>query len=194
MKILWIDTETTGLNPFDHDIISLALIVEIDGEVKDELYLEIQPINWDKITDEALAINKFTKEQLKTFLPPRQALSKVLLFLEKYVNKYKKNKTMEDKFVLVGYNVTFDSAMLSEWCKKLNFKYLGALIDYHKLDIASIVLFLKMHNKIQIDGFKLVKVAEYLNASLDAHNAQSDIRATREIAYKLLERIDIKND
>ena len=192
MKILWIDTETTGLNPFNHDIVSLALIVEIDGEVKDELYLKCQPINWDNVTDEALNINGFTREQLKTFMTPQEALNKTLRFLEKYVNKYKKNKTMEDKFVLAGYNVTFDSAMLSEWCKKLNYKYLGALVDYHKLDIASLVLFLKMHNKIKIDGFKLVNVAEYLQASIQAHDAQSDIRATREIAYKLLDKIEVK--
>jgi len=94
--------------------------------------------------------------------------------------------------VLAGYNVIFDSSMLSEFCKKLGYKYLGALIDYHKIDIASLVLFLKMHNKIKIDGFKLVNVAEYLQASIQAHDAQSDIRATREIAYKLLDKIDIK--
>ncbi|MGD2071868.1 MAG: 3'-5' exonuclease [Candidatus Thorarchaeota archaeon] len=192
MKILWIDTETTGLNPFEHDIVSLALIVEINNEVKDELYLKIQPINWNTINDEALKVNGFTKEELKTFDKPQEALKKVLRFLEKYVDKYKKNKSMEDKFVLAGYNVTFDSAMLAEWCKKLNYKYLGALIDYHKLDIASLILFLKMHNKIQIEGFKLVKVAEYLQASIQSHDAQSDIRATREIAYKLLDKIDIK--
>jgi len=192
MKILWIDTETTGLNPFEHDIVSIALIVEINGEVKDELYLKIQPINPENITDEALKINGFTREELSTFLPPREGLNKILRFLEKYVDKYKKNKTMEDKFVLAGYNVTFDSAMLSEFCKKLGYKYLGALVDYHKIDIASLVLFLKMHNKIKIDGFKLVNVAEYLQASIQAHDAQSDIRATREIAYKLLDKIKVQ--
>lgn len=192
MKILWIDTETIGLNPSKHDIISLALIVEIDGKVQDELYLKCQPIDWDNITDEALKINGFTKEQLKSFITPQEALKKILKFLEKYVDKYKKNKTMKDKFILAGYNVTFDSTMLSEWCQKLNYKYLGALIDYHKLDIASLVLFLKMHNKIKIDGFKLIDVAKYLQASIQAHDAQSDIRATREIAYKLLNKIQIK--
>lgn len=192
MKILWIDTETTGLNPFEHDILSIALIVEINGEVKDELYLKIQPINPNNITDEALKINGFTREELSTFLSPREGLNKILRFLERYVDKYKKNKTMEDKFVLAGYNVTFDSAMLSEFCKKLNYKYLGALVDYHKIDIASLVLFLKMHNKIKMDGYKLVNVAEYLQASIQAHDAQSDIRATREIAYKLLDKIEVK--
>jgi DNA polymerase-3 subunit epsilon len=192
MKILWCDTETSGLNPFEHDILSLALIVEIDGIVKDELYLEIQPINWNTITDEALAINKFTREQLKTFIPPQEALKKVLTFLERYVDKYKKNKTMEDKFVLAGYNIIFDSAMLSEWCKKLGFKYLGALFDYHKIDIASLVLFLKMNNKIQMEGFKLINAAKQMGIEFNAHNSLDDIKTTREIAYKILEKIEVK--
>lgn len=192
MKILWIDTETTGLNPVVNDIISIALIVEIDGEVKDKLYLKIQPINPENVTDEALVINGFKREELSTFTPPKEALNKILKFLERYVYKYKKNKTMEDKFVLAGYNVLFDSLMLSEFCKKLNYKYLGALIDYHKIDVASLVLFLKMNNKIKMEGYKLVNVAKYLNTPIKAHDAESDIEATREIAYKLLNKIEIK--
>lgn len=34
MKILWIDTETTGLDPDKHGIIQLAMIVDIDGQIK----------------------------------------------------------------------------------------------------------------------------------------------------------------
>jgi oligoribonuclease (3'-5' exoribonuclease) len=156
MKILWIDVESSGLNSIEHDILSLALIVEIDGEVKDKLYLEIQPINWDTISDEALKINGFTREQLKTFMEPKVALDKVIYFLAKYIDRYKKDKKMEDKFVMCGYNVRFDSEMFSSWCKKLGYKYIGAFIDYHIIDIASIVLFLKMHGKFNMDGFKLV--------------------------------------
>ena len=192
MKILWCDVESTGLNSVEHDIVSIALIVEIDGEIKDELYLEIQPINWNTISDEALKINGFTIEQLKTFMKPQEALDKIIYFLAKYVDRYKKDKKMEDKFVMSGYNVRFDSEMFCSWCKKLGYKYIGAFIDYHIIDIASLVLFLKMHGKIKMEGFKLVNVASYLNASIDAHNAQSDIRATREIALKLLNKIEVK--
>lgn len=125
-------------------------------------------------------------------MTPQEALQKILRLLEKYVDKYKKNKTMEDKFVLAGYNVIFDSAMLSEFFKKLGYKYYGAFIDYHKLDIASLVLFLKMHNIIDIEGYKLLHVAKYLNIDINAHDAQSDIRSTREVAYQLLDKIKLQ--
>lgn len=192
MKILWCDVETSGLNSIEHDILSIALIAEIDGEIKDSLYFEIQPINWNTVTDEALKINGFTREQLKTFMKPQEALDKIICFLAKYVDRYKKNKTMEDKFVMSGYNVRFDSEMFSSWCKKLGYKYIGAFIDYHILDIASIVLFLKMHGKLQMEGFKLVNVASKLGMVFAAHDAKADIETTRKIAYKLLEKIEVK--
>ena len=43
-KIFYFDTETTGLDPKRHDIIQLAYIVEINGEVKEEGEFKLQPI------------------------------------------------------------------------------------------------------------------------------------------------------
>jgi len=193
MKILWLDCETTGLNPIENDVISLAMIIEINGEVKDKLYLKIKPVNPDKISDEALKINGFTREELQTFTEPKEAHKQIVTFFAKYVDKYKKFKTMEDKLIPAGYNVLFDIQFLSEFFKKVGDNYFGAFIDYHKLDVASLVLFLKMHKKINIKGYKLVDVAEYLQATIQAHNAESDIEVTREIAYKLLDKINIAN-
>ena len=42
---------------------------------------------------------------------------------------------------------------------------------------------------IDITGYKLVDIAQYFSTTILAHDAQSDIRATREIAYKLLDKI-----
>jgi DNA polymerase III epsilon subunit-like protein len=192
MKILWFDVETTGLNSVENDIISLAMIIEIDGIVMEELYLKIQPCNPDNISNEALTINGFKREEFSTFLPPKEAHKQIITFFNKYVDKYKKNKTINDKLIPAGYNVLFDVQFLSEFFKKVGDNYFGSFVDYHKLDVASIVLFLQMHNKIKIEGYKLINVANYLNASINAHDAQSDIRATREVAYKLLEKIEVK--
>ena len=62
MKILWTDTETSGLNSKENDILTLAGIIEIDNEVKEEFYLEIQPFNYDNISKQALEVNKLTLE------------------------------------------------------------------------------------------------------------------------------------
>ncbi len=193
MKVLWFDVETTGLDPKLNDIVSIAMLIEIDGQVKEELYLKIQPTNWNNISEEALKVNGFTLETLKTFMPPKEAHKQIVAFFSKYVDKYKKNKTSEDKLTPSGYNVLFDISFLGEFFKKCGDNYFGAFVDYHKLDIASIVLFLKLNKKIDLQGFKLLDVANYLQADIVAHDALSDIRATREIAYKLINKIEFKN-
>jgi hypothetical protein len=91
-----------------------------------------------------------------------------------------------------GYNVRLVSVMFSSWCNKLVFKYIGAFIDYHIIDIASLVLFLKMHGKIKMEGFKLVNFLSKLGMEFAAHKANEDIKITREIAIKLLEKIEVK--
>ena len=49
MKILWLDTETTGLNTDKCDLIQLAGIVIIDGEEKERFNFYCQPVNWENI-------------------------------------------------------------------------------------------------------------------------------------------------
>jgi len=108
------DTETTGLDYKVHDIVTLAMLIEIDGEIADSLELRIQPINWDDISEEALKVNGFTREQLKTFDPPKVAHAKLIKFLSRYVNRYNR----ADKYQPAGYNVGFDVGFLGEFLKK----------------------------------------------------------------------------
>jgi DNA polymerase III epsilon subunit-like protein len=191
MKILWFDCETTGLDPKLNDIVTLSMIIDIDGKIVDRLDLKMQPKNWDAISPEALKINGLTIEQLKTFEAPSVAHAKIKAFFGKYVDQFKKNKTIDDKLIPAGYNVLFDIQFLAELFVKQGDKYFGAWVDYHKLDIASIVLFLKMHNVLDIPGFKLVEVAKALGIEFAAHDAAADIETTRTVALRLLEKIKV---
>ena len=58
-KILWIDTETTGLSAKDNGLTEVACIVEIDGVIKDKLLVKINPFTYSKnvvVEDEALKL------------------------------------------------------------------------------------------------------------------------------------------
>lgn len=183
MKILWFDTETTGLDPVRNDIITLAGIIEIDKQIVDKIYLKIQPTNWDSISEEALKINGITKEELKSFDSPRAAHQKLTAWLSKYCNKF----DSKDKYQPAGYNVTFDTLFLGEFFKKVGDKYYGSWVDYHKLDVATLAMFLHLTGKIKLESYKLVSLAKYFGIEFDAHNAQADIEVTREICYKMME-------
>lgn len=190
MKILWFDCETTGLDPKVNDIITISLMVEIDGQIKESLDVQMQPLNYDAISPKALETNGLTIEQIKTFETQVVGYKKIEAFLGRHVDKFKKNKTSEDKLVPAGYNVMFDILFLAELFKKNGNNYFGAYVDYHKLDIASIVLFLKLNKILNVEGFKLAEVAKAMEISMDnAHDASCDIKTTRLLAYKLIERM-----
>lgn len=188
MKILWFDVETTGLDAKTNDIISLACLIEIDGAIVDSLELKIQPINWNTISPEALKINGFTIDDLQTFDEPKVAHQKLVTFLSRHVDRYNKH----DKFQPAGYNVGFDIGFLSEFFKKVGDKYFGAWVDYHKLDVASLLQLLTLKNVLCLSSYKLVNVVKEFDIEINAHNAMSDIEATRTLCYKLLNKIEFK--
>jgi len=191
MKIFWFDVESSGLNPKENDILTLAGLVEIDGKIERGINLKIQPHNWDNIDDEALKINGLTKEKIKTFDRPEIAHEKLVAFFSKYVDKY----DSKDKFQPAGYNIPFDINFLAEFFIKCGDKYFGSWVDYHKLDVSSIVQLLYLKGELQdLENFKLKTVAGYLGISIDAHDAKSDIIATRKVCYKLLERIKYEDN
>lgn len=184
-KILYADTETTGLDPKIHDIVQLAVIIEIDGKVKEKLQWFVQPFNWKDINAEALKINGFTIEQLKTFTEPIAVYRNLILIFDKYIDRYNKN----DKFGLAGYNGQFDRRMLNEFFLKNGDKYFGSYVDYHILDPASLLYLLEYKGALRLKDYHLETACKYFNIEIKAHDAMEDIIATRKLTHKLLEYI-----
>jgi DNA polymerase-3 subunit epsilon len=107
----------------------------------------------------------------------------------KYINKYDRN----DKFTACGHNCGFDMRFLDSLFRKCNDKYFGSWIDYHFLDTMILLNFLKFKNELQIENVKLVTASRHFGVELtDAHNSMADIKATRELFYKIIDRITIK--
>jgi len=187
-KLFWFDCETTGLDPVKNDILTLAGVIEVDGKLIKGIDLKIQPFSYENISQEALDVNGLTIEEIKTFDKPEVAYRKLVSFLNKHVNRFNK----KDKLIPSGYNVSFDVEFLFQFFKKCNDPYCGSYLDYHKLDVASLVLFFKIHGLFDFHGYKLTDVAQDLNIPLNAHNAKEDILATRKVYYKLMDKIEIK--
>lgn len=185
MKMLWLDTETTGLSCIKNDIVTIAGIIEIDGEVKEEFYFKCQPRNWETISEEALKINGITKEELKTFEDPDVIYVKLCKIFGKYINKFDK----KDKFIVCGHNVGFDVDFLFKFFEKSGDKYCGSWLDYHKLDMIPLLQILTIKGAIKLENLKLETASKHFGVDIEAHDALSDIKATRAIANTLLKRI-----
>ena len=65
MKKLWIDLETTGLNPSKHSVVQIAGIVEIDGVHKESFCFKTRPLKGSAVSHRALEVIGSTVEDLK---------------------------------------------------------------------------------------------------------------------------------
>lgn len=185
MKKIWIDTETTGLDPQAHDICQLAGIIEVDGKELREFDYKIRPLNFDSISEDALAVNGLTIEQLKAFPDAKDVLVEFIALLSGYVDSYDK----QDKFTMYGYNVRFDADMLRAWMQKCGYKYFGSYFWWPAVDVAqnAHVKLMQAGQRLTMPNFKLATVAETLGITPDGalHDAMTDIRLTREIQLKI---------
>ena len=187
-KILWLDTETTGLNPNIHGLREVGFIVEIDGVVMEKGVFYINPFTYQKqieIDDYALSISNKTIEELKTYDRSSLSLKEFMKTIVKYVNVNSK----EDVFVLAGYNVGFDIGFMKEWFEDIGPKNAyRTLFHYKALDVFSLVFFLRYLELIDTENDKLETLCKHFNIEIDAHNALSDILATKQLYEKIADR------
>jgi DNA polymerase III subunit epsilon len=184
-KVLWFDCETIGLDPVKNDPIQLAGLIEVDGEMVEEFNFKFQPISWENINQEALDVHKMTIDEIKTFMLPNAAHALFIDVLGRHCEKFNR----ADKFYPAGYNVKVDIDFLAQWFHKLGDNYLGSWINWRALDPLPLLAFMDFQDKIVLPNYKLETVASALNVELIAHDALSDVRATREIYRQITDNI-----
>ncbi|MEV7394905.1 3'-5' exonuclease [Streptomyces sp. NPDC091215] len=123
--IAFLDTETTGLDPFLHDPWEIAVILRVDGDDEEHVF-RIEP-DLSNATAEALRINRYHE---RTTAPDWQWDDRETAARHLY--------TLLDGAVLVGSNVAFDAEMLTH--------LLGRYFDqprpwhYRTVDIATLAV------------------------------------------------------
>lgn len=183
-KILWIDTETTGTNPVANDIIQIAGIVEINGKDKEEFDLRMAPQDTATIEPAALKVHGISEDELKEYPSADRQLAQFVKLLGRYVDRYNR----QDKFVIAGYNVGFDKDFLRKAFEKAGDKYFGSWFHFPTIDVAGAVAEGIVDGSLQgLENFKLETLCRHFEIEIKAHDALSDIQATRELYRKLKE-------
>ena len=181
-KIFWFDTETTGLDPHKNAMIQLGAIVEINGQIKEELMFLFKPYPEAEIDDRALQVNNRSKKEIMGFPDCTIALQGLKKKLSKYVNKYNKN----DKFICAGFNVGFDIGFLRRTFERCGDNYFGSWFFNAPLDVWTVVSMAILKLGLRLPNYKLVTICDYFNIPiLSEHNAIDDIRGTRDLFYFL---------
>lgn len=200
IKLAFIDTETTGLNPVLNDPFQVAVIFRklvysylgdgvfefaLDKELEEKVFY-LKPLNFDTISLKALEVNGVSIETLKSYPPAAETFNEMISYFNTKVDRFNKY----DKLIPVGYNVKFDLDMLFALQDKLAFKYFGAYLSRKAIDVLDHIrhiqllfpgVFGESINLKSVCGTQGVCVV--LN---EAHDALADIRATMALFEKFV--------
>lgn len=185
MKILWYDTETTGLTE-NSAMFQISGVIEIDGEEKEEFDIFCKPHEGADISEQALEVTGMSREELESFQSPKKAYEELVEIFSKYIDKFNK----DDKFIIAGQNVKFDIDVLNRFFRRNNDNYLGSFLNYKQVfDTLSIYMALEIADVVpKLENHKLDTICKIMGVELsNAHNSLADVKATKEVGDKLLE-------
>lgn len=184
MKILWVDTETTGLSN-DAAPIQISGIVEIDGEVKDEFNIFLKPFEGADIQQEALDIHGLSLNEINSFQESVDGYKEMLAVFDKYINKYDR----DDKFIVAGYNVDFDLKKIRRLAEAHGDRYINSYLGMKKIDPMLLITPFQAVGKLPIlENNKLETWCNHFGICIKAHDSLEDIRGTRELFNKIMGR------
>ena len=125
-KIIFIDTETGGVNAEKSALIQLSGIIEVDGTEKEKFNFYIRPFENSEVNEKALEVQGRTLEELGTekYIDESIIYQEFLEILDKYIDKYDKN----DKFIVAGYNVKFDIDILKALFERNNNNFFSVIL------------------------------------------------------------------
>lgn len=179
-KLLFIDTETGGIDPNLHSLLSIGLVVWQDKKIIDTLEVFIKRKKYST-TETALKINKIDLNELrKKGLEPKEAMDIILRFI---------NKNFNEKATLVGHNLGFDVGFFKEFFKENKIDY-NNFFSYRGIDTASILKYLSISKKLKKNVNSLDDAIEYFNLEVDEnkrHTALTDSYITAKLFEKLIE-------
>ena len=176
-KVLWVDTETTGVNRSRSAVIEIAALVEIDYQVICEFNETMAPFPGADINVQALKINGRTRAEIMTFPPPNVTLANFAAFLDQYIDAYNK----ADKFAPAGFKIDFDTDFLRNAYKREGFPYFGSYVSTACIDVMTYVGEAVAGGLLSLPNNKLKTLCDHFEIPLDAHKPMNDIYATRTL-------------
>lgn len=180
-KLAFVDLETTGLDPFQHEIIEIGIVIATQEKDESgrrslksisEHNIQLKAEHIETADPKGLAVNKYHERDWSAAVTQKSGLTQALEILS--------------GTVFIAQNVGFDWAFLQKAGNDYGIDF-DAHVHYHKLDLASMV-FGKLYHEEALFKYSLKEMTQYFEVTnQDAHEALSDARATFEVCKKLLE-------
>jgi DNA polymerase III alpha subunit (gram-positive type) len=175
-KLAFVDIETTGVNPFKHEIIEIGCMMvrqNDDGTYTalEEFEVKVKPEHIESAEISALRVNGYDESQWLFAHSQKEALTLISQKCE--------------GAVMVAQNASFDYSFLAVGFGKYD---VPDPFFYAKLDTIPLA-YLRFKDDPDMDSFTLRKLCERFGIKNDkAHTAMADIRATFEVFKRLMGR------
>ena len=173
-NIIYLDVETTGLDPHKHGIIEMGYIIECRNQVVCEKDFLMRPYPDQAIDPQALAVNNIDLSN-PALLDPSYVWKHLLVDLTKHA-----------RLDFCAYRANFDWEFLEEFWKRNSQQKITSIFTGRVLDPRSLLHHMHTWGLIELDNYKLVTAAEAFGIPLfQAHCALADIQCTRDLYHKL---------
>lgn len=184
-RILFIDTETGGLDPERHSLLSLGMVVWEDMKIIDSQEILIND-GILSVTEEALSINGIDIEKhRRSALLSSHALEQILQFTGNHFPQ-------DGKITLAGHNVHFDIAFLRIFFSGNNTDF-SKYFSHRIIDTSSILHYLYLSGQIKQKAISSDEAFEMFGIKAEGrHTALGDAVATAMLFSKLLQLISCR--
>jgi len=181
--LLFLDTETGGLDPRSHSLLSLGLVVGEGPRVANSLEILIRHEPY-VVSGGGLKVNRINLvEHSAGALDPPVALSVLDVFLDQHFPH------MCKPIILAGHNVAFDQAFLGAFLagqgRTLEPRFSHRLVDTHSLAAG-----LRDAGRLPLANLSSTALFEHFGIVVPEgkrHTALGDALATFELYWKLVE-------
>ena len=183
MYKLFIDCETSGLDPVKNQVLTTALVICDENEnVVSSKELKLKQIEGRIIDEKALEVNKINlAEHNEKALP----IAEFCLEVEKFLTQYLSYNPPYSKVRVYGHNVKFDLDFLKHTFNKTYVEY---PFHYHYQDTMIIAVLFKDLGVLPIDlRINLGSLCAYFGINAEFHNALEDTVATAKLYFKMLD-------
>ena len=179
------DTETTGLDPYQNDIIELSLL-RLNDDVQKTWH--VKPLNLLSISADALRVNGHKLEdithQTKYGKDTYQDPHKVIVEIENWIME---SGASREDVMLIGQNIAFDKNMLEQLWKKCgaddSFPFGRRILDTMQFEVL-----MDLAKETKSESYSLSSIIKKYGIKNDkAHTAAADVKATKELFIKQLD-------
>lgn len=178
--VIFCDTETGGLDPFKHDILTVALVDWRDGVIGDSVEYKVVA-DPKRVTTEALAVNRI---DLKAHNAKGLPAVNVAFAMREWISK----RWLGDRVRLGGHNVSFDVGFL----RALIGPAYGRTFSHRPICTMNMLPLLWHAGIIPNDMGKLTEACDALGVPMpatEAHTALGDALASARLYTAMLKRV-----